>query len=84
MVLAIGNADADADPLGHAVAVTDENIVTVHCTVGDEVQDYAAASLQQHTRPVAQSDRRRAKRHVERLQAPGERHPRTNIACRFF
>ena len=84
MVLAIGNADADADPLGHAVAVTDENIVTVHCTVGDEVRDYAAASLQQHTRPVAQSDRRRAKRHVERLQAPGERRPRTNIACRCF
>ena len=59
VVLATIDADADADLLGHAIAVTDENIVTVHCTVDDEVRDGAAASLQQHTGSVAQADRRR-------------------------
>jgi hypothetical protein len=72
VVLAITDAHVGAGPLGYVIAVTDDNVVIVHCTPDDAERDYAGSSLQQHSGTVTKSTRQRAMRHVQRICKPSE------------
>ena len=48
VVLAITDAHVGAGPLGYVIAVTDDNVVIVHCTPDDTERDYDGSSLQQY------------------------------------
>ena len=63
----ITDASVGTDPLGYAIAVTDDNVVTVHCTTDDTERDYAASSLQQYRGTITKNARRRANRHVQQV-----------------
>ena len=55
VVLAITDASVGTDPLGYVIAVTDDNVVTVHCTTDDTERDYAASLLKQYRGTVTES-----------------------------
>ena len=63
----ITDASVGTDPLGYAIAVTDDNVVTVHCTTDDTERDYAASLLKQYRGTVTESSRQRARRHVQQV-----------------
>ena len=72
VVLAITDASVGAGPLGYVIAVTDDNVVTVHCTPDDTERDYAGMLLQQYSGKVTDNARKRATRHVQRICKPSE------------
>ena len=72
VVLAITDAHVGAGPLGYVIAVTDDNVVIVHCTPDDTERDYDGSSLQQYSGTVTKSARQRATRHVQQICKPSE------------
>ena len=72
VVLAITDAHVGAGPLGYVIAVTDDNVVIVHCTPDDTERDYDGSSLQQYSGTVTKSARQQATRHVQQICKPSE------------